>query len=138
TGSLPEHVTISNLKLIVPAGTEGYGVEVAGSDVNLNRLKIQGAPVDAVEVTPRANGRGYAGPVSIRNGKFTASRRNGISVVGAMGVTIDSNTISGAGNPTALGPLGPQLVSVTGPWAGIDVEPNVRNYPIRSVTISRN
>jgi hypothetical protein len=138
TGTLPEHVTISNLKLIVPAGTDGYGVEVAGSDVNLNKLKIRGSPIDAVEVTPRANGRGYAGPVSIRNGKFIASRRNGISVVGAIGVTIDSNTISGAGNPTALGPLGPQLVSVTGPWAGIDVEPNVRNYPIRSVTISRN
>jgi hypothetical protein len=138
TTSLPQHISISNLTLSIPAGKDGYGVVVAGSDVNLNRLKIQGSPIDAVEVTPRANGRGYAGPVSIRNGKFIASRRNGISVVGAVGVTIDSNTISGAGNPAALGPLGPQLVAWTGPWAGIDVEPNVRNYPIRSVTISRN
>jgi hypothetical protein len=137
--SLPEHVSISNLKLIVPAGgNDGYGVVVAGSDVTLDGLKIQGSPVDAVQVTPRANGRGYAGPVTITNGKFVAARRNGISVVGAIGVTIDSNTISGAGNPTSLGPLGPQLVATTGPWAGIDVEPNVFTYPIRSVTISRN
>jgi hypothetical protein len=138
SSSLPKHITISNLKLIVPAGKDGYGVVAAGSDVTLDRLKIQGSPIDAVQVTPRANGRGYAGPVAITNGKFIASRRNGVSVVGAIGVTIDSNTISGSGNPTALGPLGPQLVSTTGPWAGIDVEPNVFTYPIRSVTISRN
>jgi hypothetical protein len=136
--SLPQHISISNLKLIVPAGKDGFGVVAAGSDVTLDKLKIQGSPVDAVQVTPRANGRGYAGPVAITNGKFTASRRNGVSVVGAIGVTIDSNTISGAGNPASLGPLGPQLVSWTGPWAGIDVEPNVFTYPIRTVTISRN
>jgi hypothetical protein len=137
--SLPQHVKISKLKLIVPAGgKDGYGVVVAGSDVTLDGLNIQGAPFDAVLVTPRANGRGFAGPVTIKNGKFLASRRNGISVVGAIGVTIDSNVISGAGNPTSLGPLGPQLLSPTGPWAGIDVEPNVFTYPIRTVTISRN
>ncbi len=139
SSSLPQHVSISNLKLIVPAGgKDGYGVVVAGGDVTLDRLRVQGSPVDAVQVTPRANGRGYAGPVTIKNGKLIASRRNGISVVGAIGVTIDSNTISGAGNPTALGPLGPTLVATTGPWAGVDVEPNVFTYPIRSVTVSRN
>ncbi len=67
-----------------------------------------------------------------------AARRNGISVVGAVGVTIDSNVIGGAGNPKALGPRGPALVSYTGPWAGIDVEPNTRAYPAKSITISRN
>jgi hypothetical protein len=138
TGLLPQHISISNLKLIVPSGKDGYGVVAAGGDVTLDGLKIQGAPFDAVLVTPRANGRGYAGPVTIKNGKFVAARRNGISVVGAIGVTIDSNTISGAGNASSLGPLGPQLVAETGPWAGIDVEPNVFTYPIRDVTISRN
>jgi hypothetical protein len=138
SGSVPQRISISNLKLIVPANTTGYGIVAAGADVTLNKLKIQGAPVDGIQVTGRANGRGYGGPVSILNSNLTAARRNGISVVGAVGVTIDSNVITGAGNPRALGPLGPQLVSYTGPWAGIDVEPNVRTYPIRSIAISRN
>jgi len=136
--SLPQRITISNLKLIVPSSQTGFGVVVAGADVMLNKLKIQGAPVDGIQVTGRANGREYAGPVSILNSRISAARRNGISVVGAIGVTIDSNVIGGAGNPTALGPHGPQLVSYSGPWAGIDVEPNVRTYPIRTITISRN
>jgi hypothetical protein len=138
TTSLPQHISISNLKLTVPVGTDGFGVVVAGSDVTLKKLKIRGAPIDGIQVTGRANGRSYAGPVSILNSSISAARRNGISVVGAIGVTIDSNVISGAGNPRALGPFGPQLVSFTGPWAGIDVEPNVRTYPIRTIAISRN
>jgi parallel beta helix pectate lyase-like protein len=138
TSSLPQHISIANLKLIVPTSTTGFGIVVAGADVTLKKLKIRGAPVDGIQVTGRANGRSYAGPVSILKSNISAARRNGISVVGAIGVTIDSNTISGAGNPQALGPLGPQLVSYTGPWAGIDVEPNVLTYPIRSIMISNN
>ena len=138
TSSLPQHISITKLKLIVPDTTNGFGVVVAGADVTLNKLNFSGAPIDAVQVTGRANGRNYAGPVSILNSRISAARRNGISVVGAIGVTIDSNMISGAGNPKALGPKGPSLVSYTGPWAGIDVEPNLRTYPIRTVTISRN
>ncbi len=145
TGVLPQHVSISKLKLIVPDTTTGFGVVVAGADVTLSKLNFGGSPIDAIQVTGRANGRNYAGPgtnyagpVSILNSKIMAARRNGISVVGAVGVTIDSNVIGGAGNPKALGPRGPALVSYTGPWAGIDVEPNTRAYPAKSITISRN
>jgi hypothetical protein len=138
TSSLPQHISISNLKLIVPANTTGFGVVVAGIDVTLDKLKIRGAPVDGIQVTGRANGGSYAGPVSILNSNISAARRNGISVVGAIDVTIDSNVISGAGNPRALGPHGEQLVSYTGPWAGIDVEPNLPTHPIRTIAISRN
>jgi Right handed beta helix region len=138
TSSLPRHISISNLKLIVPTSTTGFGIVVAGSDVTLSKLKIQGAPIDGIQVTGRANGLSYAGPVAILNSNISAARRNGISVVDAIGVTIDSNVISGAGNPQALGQLGPQPVSYTGPRAGIDVEPNVRTYPIRTIAISRN
>lgn len=131
----PQRVLISNLELKVPNGTDGYGILVAGSDVTLSKLKITGSPLDAVTVTGRANGRGYAGPVVIKGGLFIGSRRNGISVVGAIGVTIDSNTIKGAGNQTFLG-LEP--VSYTGPWAGIDLEPDLVSYPIKNVTVSNN
>jgi parallel beta helix pectate lyase-like protein len=131
----PQKVSISNLKLNVPNGTDGYGVLVAGNDVTLSNLKITGSPLDAVTVTGRANGRGYAGPVVIKGSRFIGARRNGISVVGAIGVTIDSNTIKGAGNQTFLG-LAP--VSYTGPWAGIDLEPDTVSYPIKNVTVSNN
>ena len=65
----------------------------------------------------------------IKRGRFIGARRNGISVVGAIGVKIDFNTITGAGNQTFLG-LAP--VSYTGPWAGIDLEPDLVSYPSRT------
>ncbi len=136
TGSgTPQRISISNLQLNVPNGTDGYGVLVAGSDVTLSNLKITGSPLDAVTVTGRANGRGYAGPVVIKGSRFIGARRNGISVVGAIGVTIDSNTITGAGNQTFLGLAS---VSYTGPWAGIDIEPDTVSYPVKKVTVSNN
>lgn len=130
SGVLPHHISISNLRLVVPSGTDGFGVLVAGSDVTLTGIRTSGSPLDAVTITGRANGRGYAGPVTVSGGTFAGERRNGISVVGAVGVTIDSNVITGAGT-TATG-------SDSGPWAGIDVEPDVPTYPIAQLTISHN
>ena len=127
----PEHIVISDLTLIVPGGTNGYGVVVAGSDVTLVHLDVDGVPLDGITVTGRNNGRGYAGPVVIRGSRIKAAKRNGISVVGAVGVTLDSNTITGAG---LIGITNPEA----GPWAGIDVEPDSSSYPINDVTISRN
>ena len=43
---LPESISISNLQLNVPNGTDGYGVLVAGSNVTLNGLKITGSPLE--------------------------------------------------------------------------------------------
>jgi hypothetical protein len=135
TAKLPQQITISNLVLHVPAGTDGYGVLAAGSNVTLEKLTIDGAPLDAITVTGRANGRGYAGPVKIRRGTFSGARRNGISVVGGVGITIDSNIIQGAGNPAFLGGASPDGV---GPWAGIDVEPDLVEYPLHSIQIGSN
>ena len=130
----PQNIKISNARLVVPPGTDGYGVLVAGSNVILNNLSIEGTPFDAVTVTGRANGRGYAGPVLITKSHFVGGRRNAVSVVGAIGVTIDSNVIEGAGNASFVG----ATVSATGPWAGIDVEPDLLSYPVKQVTIRRN
>ena len=127
---LPQHISISNLRLVVPPRTDGFGVLVAGSDVTLASIRTSGSPLDAVTITGRANGRGYAGSVTVRGGTFTGERRNGISVVGAIGVTIASNVITGAGNAATGGD--------TGPWAGIDVEPDVPTYPIAQLTITGN
>lgn len=135
TAKLPQKVAISNLVLHVPAGTDGYGVLAAGSDVTLNKLTVDGAPLDAITITGRANGRGYAGPVTVTRGTFVGARRNGISVIGAVGVTIDSNVVTGAGDPALLGGASPEGV---GPWAGIDVEPDLVDYPLKSIQIGNN
>lgn len=127
----PQHVVISDLTLIVPIGTDGYGVIVAGRHVALVNLHIDGVPTDAITVTGRNNGPGYAGPVTIRNSLILGAKRNGISVVGGVDVTIDGNTITGVGT---IGMEDPEL----GPWAGIDIEPDLASYPIKRVTISRN
>jgi hypothetical protein len=132
---LPQRIAISNLVLHVPAGTDGYGVLAAGSDVTLNKLTIDGAPLDAITVTGRANGRGYAGPVNISRGTFLGARRNVLSVIGGVDVTIESNVIKGAGNPAYLGGASPDGV---GPWAGIDVEPDLVDYPLKSIQIGNN
>jgi parallel beta helix pectate lyase-like protein len=124
----PDHISISNLTLNVPPGTDGYGVLVAGVTVTLAKLDVEGAPLDGITITGRANGKGYAGPVKIRTTRVAAARRNGISIVGAVGVTIDSSSVAGAG--TSVG-------AESGPWAGIDVEPDVKTYPIRKITVSR-
>jgi parallel beta helix pectate lyase-like protein len=130
-GAPPRSVVISDLTLIVPIGTDGYGVVVAGTQVTLANLSIDGVPVDGVTVTGRGNGLGYSGPVKIRNTVIRGAQRNGISVVSASDVVIDGNTITGVG---LIGMTNPEL----GPWAGIDVEPDVASYPIRRVRITRN
>lgn len=127
----PDDVSISDLDLIVPIGTDGYGVIVSGTHVTVANLHIMGVPVDAVTVTGRQNGLGYAGPVTIRNNLIDGARRNGISLIATRDALVDGNTITGVG---LIGMTNPDR----GPWAGIDVEPDLQTYPIERVVISRN
>jgi hypothetical protein len=127
----PDGVAISDLDLIVPVGTDGYGAIVSGTHVTVANLDIEGVPIDAITVTGRQNGLGYAGPVLIRNTIIRGARRNGISLVAARDATLDGNTITGVG---LIGMTDPDL----GPWAGIDVEPDLVTYPIERVLITRN
>ncbi len=143
TSATPQHIRISNLRLIVPTGTAdetgvNYGVLVAGTDVTLNNVSVEGAPLDGVQVTGRANGStcSCASQVLISNSRFVGGRRNGVSVISGIGVTIDANTIQGAGNTSFIAAGAP--AADTGPWAGIDVEPDLRFYPIKQVAITHN
>ena len=142
TSATPQHIAISNLRLIVPNGTAdeygvNFGVLVAGSDVTVDQLAIEGAPLDAIQVTGRANGSSCtcASQVAITNTRVSAGRRNGISIVSGIGVTLDSNVIQGAGNQTLLAGAS---VADTGQWAGIDIEPDLSFMPIKDVTVKRN
>jgi len=127
----PHGIVISDLTLIVPVGTDGYGVIVAGTHVALVDLDVDGVPTDGITITGRNNGLGYAGPVTVRNSLIRGAKRNGISVIAGRDVTIADNTITGVG---LVGMQDPEL----GPWAGIDLEPDVASYPIDRVTMTGN
>jgi len=118
----PQHIRISKLRLIVSSGTDGYGILIAGSDVAVTGVTIEGAPWDGVTITGRANGSACtcASQVLITNSSVSGALRNGMSVVSATGVTIDSNTIQGTGSAGAS-----CVGCTTGHRAGIDDEPDL-------------
>ena len=123
----PMGVTISNLRIVVPAGEPMYGVAVQGHRVTLRNLDIGGSPKDDVLIGARANGNGYAGSVSILDSTLSGAGRNAISATGVIELTIEGNTIQGVRDS----PPGQ-------PAAGIDVEPDDRGQPALRVRIARN
>jgi Right handed beta helix region len=123
----PIHITISNLRITVPAGQSMYGVAVFGHQVTLSHLQIDGFPKDDVLIGGRANGNGYAGDVSVLDSTLAGAGRNGISAFGVIGLQIEGNTIQGVRDL----PSGQ-------PAAGIDVEPDDRAQPTLDVRILRN
>jgi Right handed beta helix region len=123
----PVHITISNLRIIVPSTVSMYGVVAAGHDVTLDHLDISGYPRDDVLIGGRANGNGYVGNVSVLNSTLSEAKRNAVSAFGVIGLRIEGNTIEGVRDS----PPGQ-------PAAGIDVEPDDRGQPTLGVRIVRN
>jgi hypothetical protein len=128
TRPAPIHVTISTVKIVVPAGQPTmYGIAVFGHQVTLSGLEISGQPKDDVLIGGRANGNGYAADVSVLDSTLTGAGRNGISAFGVVGLRVERNTISGVRDA----PPGQ-------PAAGIDVEPDDRGQPTLDVQILGN
>ncbi|TML28423.1 MAG: right-handed parallel beta-helix repeat-containing protein [Actinobacteria bacterium] len=124
----PVDVTISNLRIVVPAGLPAmYGVAVFGHDVTLSHLDIAGVPKDDVTISGRANGNSYSGDISVLDSTLGGAARNAISVTGAIGLRIERNTIEGVRDA----PPGQ-------PAAGIDVEPDTRDRPASDLHIVGN
>jgi hypothetical protein len=124
----PVDVTISNLRIVVPAGIPAmYGVAVFGHRVTLSHLDIGGVPKDDVTISGRANGNSYAGDISVLDSTLGGAARNAISVTGAIGLHIERNTIQGVRDS----PPGQ-------PAAGIDVEPDTRDRPASDLHIVGN
>jgi hypothetical protein len=123
----PLNVTISNLRIVVPAGQSMYGVAVFGHRVTLSHLDIGGAPKDDVTISGRANGNSYSGGVSVLDSRLSGAARNAISATGVIGLRIERNTIQGVRDA----PPGQ-------PAAGIDLEPDTRDRPALDVHIVGN
>jgi Right handed beta helix region len=123
----PVNVTISNLRIVVPAGQSMYGVAVFGHRVTLSHLDIGGAPKDDVTISGRANGNSYSGDVSVLDSTLSGAARNAISATGVIGLRIERNTIQGVRDA----PPGQ-------PAAGIDIEPDTRDRPALDAHIVGN
>jgi hypothetical protein len=123
----PVRVSISNLRLVVPAGQEMYGVAVFGHHVTLSGLDISGSPKDDVLIGARANGNGYVTRVSVLDSTLSGAMRNAISAFGVLDLQIERNTIRGVRD------LPPGE-----PAAGIDVEPDERSQPTLGLRIAGN
>jgi hypothetical protein len=124
----PVDVTISNLRIVVPAGVlPMYGVAVFGHRVTLSHLEIGGTPKDDVTISGRANGNAYAGDIAVLDSTLSGAGRNAISVTGAIGLRVERNTIQGVRDA----PPGQ-------PAAGIDIEPDTRDRPAADLHIVAN
>jgi parallel beta helix pectate lyase-like protein len=124
----PVDVTISNLRIVVPAGIPAmYGVAIFGHRVTLSHLDIGGVPKDDVTISGRANGNSYAGDIAVLDSTLSGAARNAVSVTGAIGLQIERNTIEGVRDS----PPGQ-------PAAGIDVEPDTRDRPASDLHIVGN
>ena len=123
----PVHVTISNLRIVVPEGQSMYGVALFGHQITLSHLDIGGSPKDDITISGRGNGNSYAGSISILDSTLSGAGRNAISATAVIGLRIERNTIIGVRDS----PPGQ-------PAAGIDVEPDDRGQPALDVRIVGN
>ena len=82
----------------MPQTVSMYGVVVAGHDVTLSRLEIEGFPKDDVLIGGRGNGNGYTANVAVLDSTLSGAKRNAISAFGVIGLRIEGNTIEGVGS----------------------------------------
>jgi hypothetical protein len=131
----PHGVTIEGLRLVVPRSASMFGIEIYGHDVSVERVHVEGNPVDSLLVGGRANGDGYSSNVTIRDSSLTGGTRNVVSVTSVRGLTIERCLITGADDTNYLSETGQAWGN---PAAGIDLEPNSPGDPIVDVRITGN
>ena len=123
----PVRVTISGVRIVVPATATMFGIGIFGHEVSVRGVTVSGSPIDDVTIGGRANGSGYAGRVSVTGSTLSGAMRNVVSATGVIGLRIERNRISGARD------LPPGQ-----PAAGVDIEPDHRGAPTLDVAVSRN
>jgi hypothetical protein len=120
----PVRVSISGLRISVPAAKKMYGVAVFGHEVTLRGLRIEGAPLANVRIgTGVAGAGGMTGRVAVTDSTLTGGRRNVISAFGPIDLRIEGNTITGGREPSA---------------AGVRIAAADRGQPVLGVHVVRN
>lgn len=102
-----------------------------GSNVSVRDLVLTGSGGDGVYI-----GRGYRDEylfsrnVVIKGLTIEGHPRNGISVISACGLLIEDNLVRNT--------VGDRQLAANGPWAGIDLEPNLPDEVLRRVLVRNN
>jgi hypothetical protein len=153
---LPVRVSISGLRITVPAPKRMHGISVFGHEVTLDRLAIDGAPLTDIRIGSGGKGAGgMTGRVTLTNSVLGGGQRDVVSISGPIGLRVEGNTFSGARGSRAAGlhiragdrgqPVldvqvtGNKVVRNAGPGIYVDLEPT-NGLPLLAsgIEISRN
>ena len=112
-----------------------FGIGIFATNVTVERVRVEGDPIDSLLVGGRANGDGYSSGVTVRDLSLTGGTRNVVSVTSVHGLAVERCRITGADDTNYL----PETGHAWGnPAAGIDLEPNSSGDPITDVLITAN
>lgn len=120
----PVRVSISGLRITVPAAKRMYGIAVFGHETTLSGLTIDGSPLADVRIGSGSTGSGgMTGRVAVLDSHLSGGQRNVVSAFGPVGLRIEGNTLSGGRGPNA---------------AGVRIRVADRGQPALDVEIARN
>ena len=128
-GADPVNVTIRGLRLVVPDGLGMTGIIVAASQVEIDGVRVEGAPVEALAVTGRGSQHEVSEHVFVHDSAFAGGTRNVISVTSVRDFELARCDVSGASDTNG---------AAANPGAGIDVEPNSVAEPVVDIRIHDN
>jgi hypothetical protein len=117
----PVRVSISGLRVTVPATKRMHGIFVSGAEVTLSRLTVDGSPLTDVLVgSGKLGSGGITARVAITDSTLAGGRRDGISVYGPVGLRIEGNTVTHSGG------------------AGVHIRAADRGQPVLDVHVTGN
>jgi hypothetical protein len=128
-GADPVNVTIRGLRLVVPDGLGMTGIVVAASQVEIDAVRVEGTPVEALAVTGRGSQQEVSEHVFVHDSTFAGGTRNVISVTSVRDFELARCDVSGASDTNG---------APGNPAAGLDVEPNSSGEPVVDLRIHDN
>ena len=94
---LPVRVSISGVRIFVPALKRMAGVTIQGNEVTVDHVTIAGAPTTDVVVGGGLPGSaGMTERIAIRDSVLSGAKGDVVSAFGAVGLRVERNTLSGA------------------------------------------
>jgi hypothetical protein len=121
---LPVRISISGLRLTIPAAQRMHGISVLAHEVSLSHLTITGSPLTDIRIGTGTKGSGgMSGRISLLNSTLSGGQRDVVSVFGPIGLRVEGNVLSGARRSGA---------------AGLHIRAADRGQPTLDVTVTGN